>query len=92
MTGVLLVLFAAISAAFVLLIALLLRRLPEEGLRVWLRESVAGLRRETGASAPADLDRGRDLLVADLMAMAEDGEAYHRPVDLGSVVKQRSPS
>ncbi|WP_159621779.1 hypothetical protein [Ruania rhizosphaerae] len=89
MTGVLLAFFAAVAAACAVLFVLLRRQIPEEGLLPWVRESFAARHepREPGEGGPGTQ---QDVGVSELMGLAEDGPAYHRPVDLGSVAKLRS--
>ncbi|UFU05222.1 hypothetical protein [Ruania halotolerans] len=100
MIGPLIALFAAIAAAGAVLLVLLSRRMPEEGLVSWLRESFAttredkagagdsGAGRVTAASSSVESADGA-IHVSDLMGLGEDGPAYHRPVDLRAVVRGR---
>ncbi|SED83711.1 hypothetical protein [Ruania alba] len=94
MIGALIAFFAAIVAAGAVLLALVSRRVPEEGLGRWLRESFAGSRAddaesESGVSDSRNETSSGPIHVGDLMGLGEDGPAYHRPVDLRTVVRGR---
>ncbi|WP_022916832.1 hypothetical protein [Ruania albidiflava] len=86
MTGPFVAVLAAMVAACSLLLALVRRHVPAEGLLPWLRESYRSVRAEHGEQAQAPLssavDEGSTAHVADLLEMGEDGPAYHRPPDL----------
>lgn len=82
---------AAFSLALVMLVVLIVRHRPDGGFWSWMRESFGSFRRpdeladERGEYAQrVDLaaDPDLDLHVDDIMAMAEPGPAYHRPIDV----------
>ncbi len=86
MSGPFVAVLAAMVAACTLLLALVRRHVPAEGLLPWLRESYRSVRAEHGEHAriPASsaVDDAPTARVADLLEMGEDGPAYHRPPDL----------
>ena len=82
-------------AACTLLLALVRRHVPAEGLMPWLRESIRSVRQDqpedaesTASSAVAD----PPTRVADLLEMGEDGPAYHQAPDLIEMVGRRRSS
>lgn len=87
----------AVLLALVVVVVLVRRHVPDSGLFSWLRESfaawrprqeLAAIREESARLAEPEPETG-DLRVADILDMAEEGEAYHRPVDLREVVSGR---
>lgn len=87
----------AVLLALVLVVALVRRHIPESGLGSWLKESfaswrpgreIADIREESARLAEPSAETG-DFSVDDILAMAEPGAAYHRPVDLRQVVTSR---
>ncbi len=88
-------------AACTLLLALVRRHVPAEGLVPWVRESFRSVRQEhaevaehaedaeTTATAAVDQQPAR---VSDLLDMGEDGPAYHQAPDLIEMVGRRRSS
>lgn len=74
--------------ALVVLVVLVRAHVPAEGIFSWTREAVSGGRKGAAASTlavSADAE-AEDLRVVDMLGLAEQGSAYHQPVDLLSVV------
>ncbi|WP_154793534.1 hypothetical protein [Occultella kanbiaonis] len=82
----------------VVVVAVLVRRhVPAQGVFSWLGESLRSVRTRTD---PADqgeyleqtaVDAQRSLTVSDILDLAEDGPAYHTPVDLREVMDRARP-
>lgn len=88
----------AVLLALVIVVVLVRRHVPDSGLGRWLREAfgsvkareeIAAMREESARLAEPVADTG-DFRVADILDMAEPGNAYHRPVDLREVVTSRT--
>ena len=93
MSGPFVAVLAAMVAACTLLLALVRRHVPAEGLLPWLRESYRSVRTEHGDQAQtavgSAVDQQPRARVADLLEMSEDGPAYHRPPDLLERLERR---
>lgn len=82
-------------AACTLLLTLVRRHVPAEGLLRWLRESFRSVRHEPDDQAEATVISAVDpqsARVADLLEMGEDGPAYHQAPDLVEMVGRRRSS
>ena len=83
------------AAACTLLLALVRRHVPAEGLLPWLRESFRSVRHEPHDHAEGTVSSAVDpqsARVADLLEMGEDGPAYHQAPDLVELVGRRRSS
>ena len=78
------------TAACGLLLALVRRHVPAEGLLPWLRESFRSMREERPDDTETTVSSAvEDSRVADLLTMGEDGPAYHQAPDLVEMVGRR---
>ncbi|WP_420271826.1 hypothetical protein [Occultella aeris] len=83
--------------AVVVAAVLVRRHVPAEGVFSWLGESLRSVRARAVPAAEGDLreqrgvDPQRSLTVADILDLAEDGPAYHTPVDLREVMDRARP-
>lgn len=79
-------------AACTLLLALVRRHVPAEGLLPWLRESFRSVRQDQPDEPESTVGNAvddRSARVSDLLEMGEDGPAYHQARDLRELVGRR---
>lgn len=79
-------------AACTLLLTLVRRHVPAEGLLPWLRESFRSVRQDQAgdvATTASTAVEDQPTRVADLMELGEDGPAYHQAPDLIEIVGRR---
>ncbi|TDE88264.1 hypothetical protein EXU48_23540 [Occultella glacieicola] len=97
MIDALLVVAVGVLLAVVVVVVLVRRHVPAEGMRTWLGESLRSVRERQDPAAQADLlERAaagaqRPLSVSDILDLAEEGPAYHTPVDLREVMERARP-
>ena len=86
----------AVVAALAMIVVLVRRHIPAEGLLPWVREayrSVRAERRNKESSAPASSgQQAATGHVADLLEMGESGPAYHQAPDLREFVERHRPT
>lgn len=79
-----------------MIVVLVRRHIPAEGLVPWVRDAYRTVREErrnkTGDRAPASAGQSETGHVADLLEMGESGPAYHQAVDLREFVERHRPT
>ncbi|MFV0426249.1 MAG: hypothetical protein ACK5KU_04330 [Beutenbergiaceae bacterium] len=88
----LVVVVVAFVVALLMLVVLVLRHRPEAGFASWLKESFGSWNgrselaqmRSDSARLVDPIDNANELHVDDILAMAEPGQAYHRPLDVAA--------
>ena len=96
-TGPVIAVGVAVLAALAMIVVLVRRHVPAEGLVPWIREAYRSVREErrnkatddAAASSGQEAGTGH---VADLLEMGESGPAYHQAVDLREFIERRRPT